>query len=359
MAYYHSKYARKKKKSAFQKFILRFLLLLIFIAMGLAYWLYNIIYSPNVWTQNKEKISIYVPTHSNFQQLEEILFSKGLIVHRNNFEWWAKQKKLPGHLKPGHYVLHDSMSNNDLIDMLRTGRQTPVNVTFNNVSDIFQLAGKIGKQIEADSASIAKLLTDSAYLASMGKTPQTVASLFIPNTYEFYWNSTANEFISRMFQESRRFWNKERKQKAEETGLSPEQVIILASIVEKETNKNDEKPKIASVYLNRLKKGWRLQADPTVVYALGNKNIKRVLNIYKNVDSPYNTYRHRGLPPGPICIPSIASIDAVLNYDPSHYLYFCAKNDLSGYHAFARTNRQHQINAKKYQQALDSLRIFK
>jgi len=147
--------------------------------------------------------------------------------------------------------------------------------------------------------------------------------------------------------------------KAEQMGLSPEEVVILASIVEKETNKDDEKPKIASVYINRLHRGWRLQADPTVIYAMGDKHIRRVLNIYKEVDSPYNTYRHGGLPPGPICVPSIASIDAVLNYDKTPYLFFCAKDDLSGYHAFAKTNRQHQINARKYQQALNKLKIFK
>jgi UPF0755 protein len=359
MAYYHSRYAQQKPKRPFRKFILRLLMLLIIAGIGAGFWLYTIVYSPNVWTQNKQDVGINLPTGSRFDQLKEILYSKGLIIHRANFEWWAKQRKLPGHIKPGHYVLHAGMNNNDLIEMLRTGKQTPIRVTFNNIANIYQLAGKVGKQIEADSASIVHLLTDSVYLARMGKTTKTVETLFIPNTYEFYWNTDANEFISRMFQESTKFWNSQRKLKAEKIGLSPEKVVVLASIVEKETNKNDEKPKIASVYINRLHKGWRLQADPTIIYAMGDKNIKRVLNVYKQIDSPYNTYRHGGLPPGPICIPSIASIDAVLNYDQSHYLFFCAKDDLSGYHAFAKTNRQHQINAKKYQQALNKLKIYK
>lgn len=359
MAYYHSKYAVQKPRNPFRKFILRLLLLLILVALGAAFWLYRVVYSPNVWTQNQPSLAINVPTHSNFEQLKQILYSKGLIVHRTNFEWWSKQRKLPGHIKPGHYVLKANMSNNDLVEMFRAGKQTPVRVTFNNISNIYQLAGKVSKQIEADSASIVRLLNDSVYLAQMGKTTKTVETLFIPNTYEFYWNTDANEFISRMFQESTRFWNSQRKLKAEQIGMSPEEVVILASIVEKETNKDDEKPKIASVYINRLRRGWRLQADPTVIYAMGDKQIRRVLNIYKEVDSPYNTYRHGGLPPGPICIPSIASIDAVLNYDKTHYLFFCAKDDLSGYHAFAKTNRQHQMNARKYQQALNKLKIFK
>lgn len=359
MAYYHSKYARKKKKTGFQKFILRLLFLLILLALGAGYMLYEVVYAPNVWTENGKSESLYVPTGANFSDLENILFSKGLIIHRNNFDWWARKKNLPNLVKPGHYVVNDRMNNNNLIEMLRTGKQTPVKVVFNNVRNIYQLAGKVGRQIEADSASIVNLLSDSVYLSRMGKTAETAATIFIPNTYEFYWNITANHFVSRMFQEYTKFWNKERKQKAAEIGLTPDQVVILASIVEKETNKNDEKPKIASVYINRLEKGWRLQADPTVIFALGNFNIHRVLNAQKKVDSPYNTYRHRGLPPGPICIPSISSIDAVLNYDKSHFLYFCAKDDMSGYHAFAKTNRQHMLNAKKYQNALDKLKIFK
>jgi len=359
MAYYHSYYGRKKKKSGFQKFIFRLLLFLIVLALGAAYLLYEIMYTPNVWTKDGKPESIYVPTGAHFSDLENMLFSKGLIIHRSNFEWLAKKKNLSKLVKPGRYLISNGLNNNELIDMLRAGKQTPVQVTFNNVRDIYQLAGKVGRQIEADSASLIGLLSDSAYLAGMGKTTQTVSTIFIPNTYEFYWNSTANEFISRMFQESIKFWNKQRKEKAAEIGLSPQQVMILASIVEKETNKKDEKPKIASVYINRLQHGWRLQADPTVIYALGNYNIKRVLNIQKKVDSPYNTYRHRGLPPGPICFPSISSIDAVLNYDKSNFLYFCAKADFSGYHVFARTNRQQQVNADKYQEALDKLKIYR
>ncbi|UBM62978.1 endolytic transglycosylase MltG [Candidatus Sulfidibacterium hydrothermale] len=360
MAYYHSKYARgRKKRSRFSRFLLRFLFVLILLALAGGYFLYKVIEGPNVWTPNDKPVSIYVPTGANFQQLKNILYEKGLVIHRKNFEWWAKKKKLPELVKPGRYILVNGMSNNQLVDMLRAGKQVPVNVTFNNVRDIYQLAGKVGHQIEADSAQIVNYLTDSSNLRQIGADSIPVLTFFIPNTYRFYWNTTAKAFVDRMIREYHKFWNPTRMAKAKAIGLTPTQVIILASIVEKETNKNDEKPKIASVYINRLRDGWRLQADPTVIYALGNPKIHRVLNIHKKVKSPYNTYLHRGLPPGPICVPSIASIDAVLNYDKTHYLYFCAKSDMSGYHVFSETNRQHQKNAKKYQEALDKLRIYR
>ncbi len=360
MAYYHSKYGHPAKShSRARKFLFRFLFVLILLLLASGYFVYQVISGPNVWTPKGETVSIYVPTGADFGQLKSILYSKGLIIHRRNFEWWAKKKKLPQLVKPGHYIITEGMSDNQLVNMLRAGKQVPVNVTFNNVRDIYQLAGKVGKQIEADSADIVKFLNDRSNLARAGVDTIPVSTLFIPNTYRLYWTTTAKEFVDRMIREYRRFWNKSRLQKAHAAGLTPTQVVILASIVEKETNKNDEKPRIASVYINRLHEGWRLQADPTVIFALGNPNIHRVLNVQKQVDSPYNTYRHRGLPPGPICIPSISSIDAVLNYDKTHYLYFCARSDMSGYHAFSETNRQHQKNAKKYQEALDKLRIYK
>ncbi len=360
MTYYHSKYTQPSRQhSRFRKILFRILFVLILLMGLFGYFVYQVIYGPNVWTPKGDTESIYVPTGTNFVQLKEILYSKGLIIHRKNFEWWAKKKKLPELVKPGRYILVNDMNNNQLVDMLRAGKQVPVNVTFNNVRGIYQMAGKVGRQIEADSADIVNYLNDSSNLVKAGVDTVPISTLFIPNTYRFYWNTTAREFVNRMIKEYRRFWNKSRLRKARAEGLTPTQVMILASIVEKETNKNDEKPRIASVYINRLRDGWRLQADPTVIYAIGNPNIHRVLNAQKKIDSPYNTYRHRGLPPGPICIPSISSIDAVLNYDKSHYLYFCARSDMSGYHVFSKTNRMHQKNAKQYQEALDKLRIFK
>ncbi len=361
MAYYHSKYGtgRVKKKSKWRKFIFIFLLIFLIIASAAGYYLYNIINGINTWTADGKPVSVYVPTGTGYEGLKKILYKNGLIIHRKNFEWLARKKHLDENVKPGRYIIKNGMTNLELVNMLRAGEQVPVKVIFNNVRDIYQLAGRVGKQIEADSASIVKLLTDSAYLAKMGVKPEYASTIFIPNTYEFWWNTDADSFIKRMYKEYQKFWNTERDKKAKNLGMSREEVVTLASIVEKETNKDDEKPKIAGVYINRLKHSWRLQADPTLVYALGDFSVKRVLNKYKTIDSPYNTYKYLGLPPGPICIPSIASIDAVLNYDKSGYFYFCAKDDFSGYHVFAKTNKQHQINARKYQKALDERNIKK
>lgn len=360
MAQYISRYSSDKKpKRPIVKFLRRLLLIVILVIVGFGYYLYTVIYESNVWTPEGKPVGINIPTGSNFQQLKAILYSNGLIIHRKNFEWWANQKKLPTLVKPGHYVVNPKMSNKDLVYMFRSGRQTPVDVTFNNVRDIYQLSGIIGHQIEPDSLSLIKLLTDSAYIARLGFNKYTIPSMFIPNTYEVFWTIKPKAFVERMHQEYEKFWNKKRRAQADSIGLTPEKVSILASIIDKETNKVEEMPKIASVYLNRLDKGWRLQADPTVVFALGDYSIRRVLNEQKRVNSPYNTYRHRGLPPGPICIPSIASIEAVLKPANTKYLYFCAKDDFSGYHVFAKTNRQQQLNADKYQKALDKLKIFR
>ena len=361
MSYYHSKYSNRNtgKRSKFRKIILRLLAMLILVAMGLGYLLYTIIFKPNIWTPNKSDIAIYIPTGVGFDSVKNILYTKGLVVHRNNFEWLANKKSYPTLIKPGRYIIKNGMSNNALIDLLRSGAQSPVKVTFNNVRDIPQLAGIVSKQLEADSTSIVQLLQDSAYVHQLGFNLRNIPSLFIPNTYEFYWTTDANGFVSRMLQEYHQFWNESRKNKAAEIGLSPQEVSTLASIVERETNKNDEKANIAGVYLNRLKSGWRLQADPTLVFAVGDFNIRRVLDVHKLIDSPYNTYKYSGLPPGPITIPSISSIDAVLNPEKHRYYFFCARDDLSGYHAFAETALQHERNAWKYRQALDKLNIKK
>jgi len=361
MEYYHSSYGRptkKKGKRRFVKFLIWLVIVIVLLLVGAGYYLYNLVFSPNVWTSDGKEVAIYVPTGSDYEDLKTILYKQGLIVHRNNFEWWAKQKKLPFRVLPGKYMISNDMNNNELIDLLRSGNQVPVNVIFNNVRNIYQVAGIVDKQIEADSASIAAILSDTNQLKTFGLTLETVSTLFIPNTYEFYWNTSAKEFVNRMYEEYSKFWDNYRTSRAATINLTVAEIVTLASIIEKETNKDDEKTAIAGVYMNRIKAGWRLQADPTVVYAVGDFNIRRVLNVHKKVDSPYNTYRHLGLPPGPICIPSISSIDAVLNYDSNGYFYFCAKDDLSGYHVFAKTGAQHNRNAKSYQEALNKLKIY-
>lgn len=361
MTYYHSSYRRnvKKKKNPFRAILIVFILLLI-IAAGVAGYLgYQIIYSPNVWTEDKSENYLYIKNDDTFEDIKTQLYSKGYIIHRNNFELLAEYKKYPENIKPGRYQLQKDMSNNDLINLLRSGNQTPVKLMFNNIRLKEDLAQRIANQINIDKNEFLKNLSDSNYVKKLGFKLETVKSMFIPNTYFVYWNTETEEFINRMKYEYEQFWNEERQQKAAQIGLSQVEVSILASIIEKETQKNDEKARIAGVYLNRLKSGWRLQADPTLIYALGDFNIKRVLNVYKEIDSPYNTYKHTGLPPGPICIPSIASIDAVLNAEDHSFFFFCAKPDYSGYHNFAKTSKQHIKNAKAYRDFLNKEKIFK
>ncbi len=361
MDYYHTKYniGKRRRKSKFHKIIIYTLTLLIIVSLIIGYLIYKIIYHQNVWISDNESVAIYIPTNSTFENVKKILYEKGIIIHRNNFEWLAAKKKYHDNIKQGKYLIKNKMSNNELINLLRSGKQEPVNLIFNNIRTKEQLAKNISIQIESDSASIIKLLNDSTYISQFGLYPEIATTIFIPNTYKIFWDITDEQFIERMFLEYKKFWNHQRQKKADELEMTIPEVITLASIVEKETQKNDEKSIIAGVYINRLKRGWRLQADPTLIYALGDYNIKRVLNGHKEIDSPYNTYKYRGLPPGPICIPSISSIDAVLNYDKNNYLYFCARDDLSGYHAFARTNTQHSQNARKYREALNKLKIWK
>jgi UPF0755 protein len=221
------------------------------------------------------------------------------------------------------------------------------------------LAGAVSKYIQPDSLELLKKFTDPTTFEKYGFTESTFHCMFIPNTYEFYWTTDAEKFVSRMFQEYRNFWNNSRKEKAAKLKLSFEEVSTLASIIDRETSMNTEKPVIAGVYINRLKSDWPLQADPTLIFALNDYTIKRVLDVHKNVDSKYNTYKYMGLPPGPICIPSISAIDAVLNYQKHAYFYFCAKDDFSGYHTFSKTYPEHLISAKKFQQALNKQKIFK
>lgn len=360
MTYYHSKYGvNTKKKNSYSRLIFWLILVIIIAASVLGYLFYQAVYKVNVWTADGKEVSINIPTSANFEDVKQLLYERGLIIHRSNFIWWAEKKNYPDLIKPGRYVVRNGMNNNELVALLRSGNQVPVKVTFNNIRDIYQLAGKVSKQIEADSVSLVREMTSNSVMESMGLTAETLSIIYIPNTYEFYWNTLAEGFVSRMYEEYLRFWNSDRKNKAALMGMSVPEVITLASIVEKETNKNDEKELIAGVYVNRLERGWRLQADPTLIYAIGDFSIKRVLNVHLDFDSPYNTYKYGGIPPGPICIPSISSIDAVLNYKNEGYLYFCAKDDLSGYHAFAKTNMQHNRNAKKYQTALDKMRIYR
>jgi UPF0755 protein len=339
----------KKKKVFVVVIIIVLLISAVGAVVGNKY--YGYIFRANVKVDN-EPAYIHIPNGSSYDDVLLILEQSGYVIDMESFKMVAERKKYPVKVLAGRYEIHDGMSNNELVNLLRSGKQAPVTLTFISVRSLDILAGKVAVFIEADSAQIATLLKDPTTAEKYGFNQQTFMSMFIPNSYEFYWNTSAEKFIERMAEEYKKFWNEDRKQKASDIGLSQSEVSTLASIVEAETQKNDEKARVAGVYINRLNLGMLLQADPTVVYATGDFTLQRVLHRHLEINSPYNTYMYAGLPPGPINIPSVSSIDAVLNYEKHNYKFFCAKDDFSGYHAFAVTNAQHEVNARKYHQAL-------
>lgn len=260
-------------------------------------------------------------------------------------------------IHPGAYRLSQADNVLTTFRRLKTGAQTPVNLTIPSVRTVGKLLKAVSRQLMTDSASLAKLLTDSTYCNGIGYSKETLPCLFLPNTYEVYWTMTPQAFVKRMQKEHDRFWNEERKAKAHAIGLTPEEVVTLASIVEEETASQAEKPIVAGLYINRLHAGMPLQADPTIKFALQDFGLRRILHAHLETESPYNTYKHAGLPPGPIRIPTIQGIESVLNYTRHNYLYMCAKEDFSGTHNFAATFTQHLVNARKYQQELNRRKI--
>ncbi|MEO8088269.1 MAG: endolytic transglycosylase MltG [Bacteroidota bacterium] len=342
----------KKKLLMIRKIMWIIVIALAVIVASGGYYLYRELLQPNVTLQNKPDF-VLIYTGSTFTDVVQALNEKKLLINEKSFVWTATQMKYVDNIKPGRYLVKPRMNNKELVGLLRSGKQAPVQVVFNNIRTKDQLAERISLQLEAKAHSITNLMNDEDYLRRFGFTSENVLSLFIPNTYEFYWNTSADQFLQRMKKEYDKFWTEEKQRKANTIGFKPVEVSILASIVQQETNKEDEKNLIAGVYINRYHKGMKLEADPTLVYALGNFTINRVLNIYKQIDSRYNTYKYAGLPPGPICLPTKSSIDAVLNYTHHNFIYFCAKEDFSGHHAFAATYSQHLVNAKRFQRALD------
>ncbi|MCX6286819.1 MAG: endolytic transglycosylase MltG [Bacteroidetes bacterium] len=318
---------------------------------------YYYVKSPNADLKGKRFTTIYIPTGTDFKGLLKILRDKTILKNEKSFIFVAERKHYQKRVKAGKYRIRDGISNNELVNHLRSGLQDPVLLCFQSVRTVAELAGKLGRQVEADSASLMKLFLNGPYLKQYGINPDNVFVLFIPNTYEVFWNTSATQLIGKMWAEQNAFWNPKRRKQLDSTGMTIQQVVTLASIVEKETNKDSEKPDIAGVYVNRLLKRWPLQADPTVIYAWQDYSIKRLTLKHLKIDSRYNTYTHTGLPPGPICIPSISSIDAVLHFRNHRYMYFCAKDDLSGYHNFAVNSADHGRNARNYQKALDRLNI--
>jgi UPF0755 protein len=325
---------------------------------SLSFYFYQAFFSPNALIDKEKSYSLKIPSNATFQMVSDSLYQNEVIHDLITFSFVSKVLGYQDAVKPGLYIIPAKTNNLNLVRLLRSGRQTPVKLTFNNVRTKQDLAEKITKNLEVSEEEFLNLIMDSDYIQKFGFEEETIMGMFIPNTYEMWWNTSAEKLFDRMYQEYGKFWTEERLAKAQKLGLSQNEVTTLASIVQAETQKADERPKVAGVYLNRLRINMALQADPTLVFAVGDFDLKRVLNVHKEIDSPYNTYRYTGLPPGPINLPEISALEAVLNYENHDYIYFCAKEDFSGYHAFAKDYNEHINNARRYQAALNRSKIY-
>lgn len=324
---------------------------------SLSVYFYQIFFSKNILV-GKEDSEIFIYKDTDFDQLVQQLKLAQYVNDVMSFAFVARYMKYKDRVKAGRYILRANMSNVEAIRVLR-GSQVPVTLTFNTVRTKADLAGKVCRYLPMDSVKFLKMLGDASLAKKYNLDTTTIMTMFLPNTYEIYWTATEEEVFERMYKEHQKFWTKERKDKAQKLNFTPVQVSVLASIVEAESKAAKEQPTVAGVYINRLNTNMLLQADPTVVFAVGDFSLKRVLNSHLQIDSPYNTYKYTGLPPGPINLPSIQAIDAVLNYDKHNYLFFCAKEDFSGYHNFAVTLKEHNENANRYRRALDKMNIKK
>lgn len=337
-------------------------ILLLIVAIGVivggifAYNIYGSIFSDNT-AFNNDRAYLYIPTGSAFNDVVAEL--EPLLKDVGSFTSVAQKKGYDTNVRAGHYIIKKGMSNNDIINTIRI-KNTPVKVAFNNQERIEDMAGRIATQIEADSLSLITTMLDPDFLREHDFNKATALTMYIPNSYEFFWNTSAEDFRARMLSEYKKFWNTTRLAKAEKLKLTPQEVYTIASIVQKETAKVDERPRVAGVYLNRLKKGIKLDADPTVIYAVKktkndwNMVIKRVLYKDLEIDSPYNTYRNRGIPPGPIFMPDVSAIQAVLNAEDHDYYYFVANVENFGYHKFAKTLSQHNANSAAYRRWINN-----
>lgn len=339
-----------------KKILLTFFYTFLVASFVLVMLLWIIVLRENV--KPDEPVRIYLPTGSDFSALTDTLESADLLRSRESFIITSRLKSFGKTVKPGSYIIEPGMSNNSLVNMLRSGRQAPVNVTFNNIRTLDELAGRIGGQIEADSASLAEFFHDEANYSADGFDIRTLIAVFIPDTYELYWSVDPRGFYRRMLKEYRDYWNDDRTSIAENLGLTPAEVSVLASIVDEEASREDEKPRIAGIYLNRLTTGMPLQADPTIKFAVNDFTLRRILNIHLEVESPYNTYKYSGLPPGPIRCPSRSGLDAVLNAEDHEYLFMVARFDGTGYHHFSRTLAEHNRYAAAYRRELNRRRIY-
>ncbi|GAA4885707.1 endolytic transglycosylase MltG [Flaviramulus aquimarinus] len=344
-----------------KKILLAIVVIGLIVAAFFANFVYKAMLKPNT-AFNNEMAYIFIPSNASYNDVRGQL--EPLLDDIDSFDDLAEQKKYTINIKAGKYAIKKGMTNNDIINSIRIGN-LPIRVSFNNQSTLEKLAGRISKDIEADSISLLKAMKDQTFLTENKFNEATALGMYLPNSYEFFWNTSAEAFRSRMLKEYKRFWNDARVKKAHDNGLSQNQVTALASIVYEESKQASEQPRIAGVYMNRLRIGMPLQADPTLKFAAyqlpkyKNTVIKRVLNVHKDIESPYNTYKNRGLPPGLIAMPDISAIDAVLNYEKHKYLYFAADAKRFGFHKFAKTLSQHNVNARAYQRYLSSQGINK
>lgn len=331
------------------------------VAAYFANFVYKAMLKPNT-AFNNEEAYIFIASTDTYDDVRTQL--EPLLNDIDSFDDLAERKQYVNYVKPGKYAIKKGMTNNDIINSIRSNN-LQIKVSFNNQITLERLAGRISKDIEADSISILNAMHDNTFLADNGFNEATALGMYLPNSYQFFWNTSAEDFRARMLKEYKRFWNESRIKKSQDIGLSPNQVIALASIVYEESKAASEQPRIAGVYMNRLRIGMPLQADPTLKFAAyklpeyKNTVIKRVLNIHKEIESPYNTYKNRGLPPGLIAMPDISAIDAVLNYEKHKYLYFAADAKRFGFHKFAKTLAQHNVNASEYHRYLSSQGINK
>ena len=332
-----------------KKLVLVLVFSILLISFGFYTW--QITSTPNVLV-GKASRPLVIPRGATFKDVQALLHKGDYVQDLVSFSFLAKLMNYDEQIKPGRYLLQPDLTNIEAIRILRAGIQEPVKVTFNNVRLIGDLSEKITRNLNMKPEEFEAALIKFAMNNPYGFNKDNVLTMFVPNTYEVYFNTTPDDLIERMYDEYKKFWNDERRAKAEEAGLTPIEVSILASIVQAESIRHDEAPVIAGLYINRLKKDIPLQADPTLVFAVGDFTLKRVLNEHKEIDSPYNTYRNRGLPPGPVNMPEIFALDAVLNYTHTNYLYMCAKEDFSGRHNFTADYNTHINNAQRYQRAL-------
>ena len=342
-----------KKNKRISAVLLNIGLLAILAVLFTAY----VLLAPNSSASGNKSQYLLIPDNSTFETVTQQLSETGVLRSVFTFTLTAKVYGYKN-IKPGRYEINPGISNLRLVHKLKTGRQSALKLTFNNIRTKEQLAGRLSKQIMADSASILQHLNDSAFLTKYELNPNTSVALFIPDTYEVFWDMAADELFERMKKEYDRFWNDERKEKAALIPMTEVEVSTLASIVEEETNSKSERPIVAGLYINRLKTDMPLQADPTVKFAYGDFSLRRITGTHLRTQSPYNTYKNKGLPPGPIRLATASGIDAVLNHEKHNYIFMCAKETLNGEHNFAATYAEHQVNARKYQKALDERKIF-